>query len=104
VVRAPVLARLFPDAVRQLEETLTNAWLQAQGVIRCVVVAASAVSRNTQRHGSCGVFLQQQVPCAAAQPAVLVLPQQHQNINMGIHSELANQRLCAVCLLQVPRL
>jgi hypothetical protein len=31
-----VLARLFPDTLQQLEEALTNTWLQAHGIIRCV--------------------------------------------------------------------
>jgi hypothetical protein len=35
-VERPVLVRLFPETLQQLEETLTNAWLQAHGVIRCV--------------------------------------------------------------------
>lgn len=34
VVERPVLASLFPDTLLALEDTLTNAWLQAQGVMR----------------------------------------------------------------------
>jgi len=29
-----VLARLYPQTLETLEDSLTNAWLQAQGVIR----------------------------------------------------------------------
>ncbi|WIA08484.1 hypothetical protein OEZ85_007920 [Tetradesmus obliquus] len=61
------LARILPDALQQLDEALTNAWLDAKGIIRCPTAGCEALIEKVCSSGSCRSRLSElctrQLPC-----------------------------------------